>query len=291
MPSASGALPKVSDGLALAERVAASGQRDGFLVVHGHTREGFLHVARHSFGIVRIAARTFGIDVDQAHLDRGERVFERLAFIRQDAGFRAGIDPLFLGAPVNVLFRLVDVLAAAAEAEHRAAHRFDGDIAGEHEQVGPADVLAVFLLDRPQQAARLVEIAVIRPAVERSEPLLARRGTAAPVAGAIGARRVPGHADEERAVMPVIRWPPILAVGHQRLDVGLEACVIDRVERLAIIEILAHRIGRRTALRQDVQVEAVGPPILVGPAEQAAKASIAVEGAAADISGLGVHDL
>src|SRR3546814_15650453 len=79
-------------------------------------------------------------------------------------------DTLF---PYTTLFRsgLIDILAAAAEAEHRAAHRFDRDITGEDEQVGPADLRPVFLLHRPQQAARLVEIAIVGPAVERGEEI------------------------------------------------------------------------------------------------------------------------
>ena len=142
-------------------------------------------------------------------------------------------DPLFLGAPIDVALGLEHVRAAAAEAEDRAAHRFDGDVAGEDEQVGPADVLAVLLLDRPQQAPRLVEVAVVRPAVERGEALLPAVGAAAAVGGAIGAGRVPGHADEERAVMAVIGRPPGLAVGHQRGEVALERLVVERLNASA----------------------------------------------------------
>ena len=105
--------------------------------------------------------------------------------------------------------------------------------------------LPVLLLDRPQQAPRLVEVAVVRPAVERGEALLPAVRAAAPVGGAIGARRVPGHADHERPVMPVIRRPPRLAVGHQRGEVALQRLVIERVEGLGIVEILAHRVGRK----------------------------------------------
>src|SRR5215208_6899761 len=95
--------------------------------------------------------------------------------------------PLLLRAPIDVALGLIGIPAAAAEAEDRPAHRFDGHVAGENEQVGPADVLAVFLLDRPQQPPRLVEIAVVRPAVERGETLVARIGAAPAVGGAIGA--------------------------------------------------------------------------------------------------------
>ena len=51
-------------------------------------------------------------------------------------------DPFLLGAPINVVLRFVDVFAAAAEAEDRPAHQFDRDVAGEDEQIGPADVAA-----------------------------------------------------------------------------------------------------------------------------------------------------
>ena len=148
-----------------------------------HARERLAHVARRAQR-VGLAARTFGIDVDQAHLDRRERVFERQAGLLVDAGLA---EPLLLGAPVDVLLGLEHVLAAAAEAEDRAAHRFDRDVAGQDDQVGPGELPAVLLLDRPEQAARLVEVAVVRPAVERGEALRARRRAAAAVAGAIGA--------------------------------------------------------------------------------------------------------
>ncbi len=80
--------------------------------------------------------------------------------------------------------------------------------------------------------------------IERGEALLPAVGAAAAVGRAIGARRVPGHADEERAVMAVVRRPPGLAVGHQRGEVGLERLVVERVERLGIVEVLAVRVGR-----------------------------------------------
>src|SRR3546814_9730368 len=101
-----------------------------------------------------------------------------------DAGFIALLaDPEFLRAPIDVLFRLEHVGAAAAEAKDRAAHRLDGDIARQDHQVRPAQLLAIFLLDRPEQAARLVEIGIVRPAVERRETLRSGGSAAAPVAG------------------------------------------------------------------------------------------------------------
>src|SRR5688572_1760804 len=63
--------------------------------------------------------------------------------------------------------------------------------AGEDQQVGPRHLLAVLLLDRPQQPAGLVEVRVVGPAVERGEALAAVTGTAAAVLDAVGPRRVP----------------------------------------------------------------------------------------------------
>jgi hypothetical protein len=90
-----------------------------------------------------------------------------------------------------------DVLAAEGEAEGLQAHRLIGDVAGQDDQVGPADLVAVLLLDRPEQAARLVEVGVVRPGVERREALVAGAAAAAAVGDAIGARGMPGHADHQ----------------------------------------------------------------------------------------------
>ena len=254
----------------LAERVTAGGERDGLLRIHRHAQEGGLHVARRQQG-VGIAARAFGIDVDQAHLDRGQRAFQLKLFLGIDARLGAIAHPNLLGTPEGIAFRLEHVLASAAEAEHRSAHAFDRDVAGQNEQIGPADVLAVLLLDRPQQAPRLVEITIVRPTVERLEPLLPTRRTATPIGHAIGAGRVPGHADHERPVVAIIGRPPLLAVGHQGGEIGLQRVIIERLEGFGIIEIFAHRVGRDAMLMQHVDRQAVWPPILVGTAEQGAR--------------------
>src|SRR6185503_20840263 len=95
--------------------------------------------------------------------------------------------PRRLAAPVHVLIRLPHVGPPAAETEGLEAHRLERDVAGEDHQVGPGNGAAVFLLDRPQQAASLVEVRVVRPTVERREALLPATPAAAPVTGAVGA--------------------------------------------------------------------------------------------------------
>ena len=77
---------------------------------------------------------------------------------------------------------------------------------------------------------------------ERREALLPAIGAAASVGSAIGAGRMPCHANEERTVMAVICRPPWLAVGHQRVEILFQRLVIERIEGLGIIEIIAHRV-------------------------------------------------
>jgi hypothetical protein len=128
--------------MALAEGVPAGDERDGLFVVHGHACKGLANVTAGGDRI-RVAVRAFRVHVDQAHLHGGQRIFEipvaAVALVARS-------QPLALGAPVNVLFRLPDVLAAAAEAEGLEAHGLEGAVAGEDHQVGPGDFLPYFCL-------------------------------------------------------------------------------------------------------------------------------------------------
>src|SRR4029079_13903766 len=193
---------------------------------------------------------------------RCQRAFELHLTLGLDASF-LGIDPLLLRTPIDIAFGLEHFVPTAAEAENRPAHRFDGDIAGENEQVGPADVLAVLALDRPQQPPGLVEIAVVRPTVEWGKALLAAVGAAASVTRAISPGRVPRHANEQRTVMAIVGWPPGLAVGHERRQVTLQRLIVEGVEGFGIIEVIAHRVGRAAALLEDVERERLWPPVAV----------------------------
>ena len=203
----------------LAERVPAGDQRDRLLVVHGHPAEGLADVVRGG-DRVGLAVGALGVDVDQAHLDRAQRRRE-LAL----AAVALVAQPGVLLAPEDLL-GLPHVLATEPEAEGLEAHRLQGDVAGVHEQVGPRDLAAVLLLDRPQEAARLVEVRVVGPAVERGEALAAVAGAAAAVLDAVGAGRVPAEADHQAAVVAEVGGPPVLGGRHhrehvlaQRLDV------------------------------------------------------------------------
>ena len=121
--------------------MAAGDEGDGFLVVHGHAPEGFADVESR-LQRVGIAVRTFGVDVDQAHLHRGQRLLQiapvnlsirvvvgdRYAAFLFDAFRTTGVadiaaQPRLLCAPVNILIRLPCVRAPPGESEGLEAHR------------------------------------------------------------------------------------------------------------------------------------------------------------------------
>jgi hypothetical protein len=122
-----------------------------------------------------------------------------------------------------------------------------GDVAGQHQQVGPGQAAAVLLLDRQQQAAGLVEVAVVRPAVERGEALGARAAAAAAVELAVGAGGVPRHADEQRAVVAVVGGHQSCEVRMTSDEVGLDGVEVERGEGLLVVEVLTQRVESRTA--------------------------------------------
>jgi len=122
------------------------------------------------------------------------------------------------------------------------------------------------LLDRQEQATGLVQVDVVWPAVDGREPLCAGSSAAATVAHAVRACAVPGHPDQEPAVVPVIGRPPFLRIGHQFIQVLLDRRQIEFFELLGVVEVLAHRIAQVRMLMEDIELELVGPPVPVGRA-------------------------
>ena len=115
----------VARAVRLAERVTSGGERDGLLVVHRHPGERLADVTRRCQR-VGVAVRALGIDVDQAHLDRAERVVEltitAVALVAEPRG---------LGTPVDVVLGRPHVGATTREAERLETHRLERDVAGE----------------------------------------------------------------------------------------------------------------------------------------------------------------
>ena len=132
-----------------ADGVAASGQGDGFLVVHRHAGEGDADIVR-SLERIGLAVHAFRIDIDEAHHNGGEWIFQVTFAGVAAVGAAAGGEPFFFRTPVGVLFRVPDVFTAKTVTESLESHRFVGHVAGEDDQVGPAQFVAVFFLDRPE---------------------------------------------------------------------------------------------------------------------------------------------
>ena len=248
---------RIAGAVGLAERVAARDERHGLFVVHRHAGEGLADVP-HRGKRVRGAVRALGIDVNQTHLHGSERILEIPV-----AGVALVTQPRVLGTPVDVLFRLPDVLAPAGKTERLEPHRLERHVAGEDHEVSPGDLSAVLLLDRPEQPARPVEVDVIRPAVEGSKALVAGAGAAATVRDPVGAGAVPCHANEQRAVVAEVRGPPVLRIRHQGMEVFDNGIQVEPLEFLGVVEPRAHGVGLRRVLVQDVQLQLIGPPVCI----------------------------
>ena len=250
-------LVRVGGTVGLAEGMPAGDEGDRLLVVHCHARERLANIPGRGKR-TRDAVGPLGIHVDQAHLHRAERIGElpvtAVALVSE---------PGVLGSPVDVLFGLPDVRAPATETERLETHRLEGDVPGENHEVGPGDLPAVLLFDRPEQAARLVEVRVVGPAVERGEALRARAATAAAVVDAVGAGAVPRHPNEERPVVAVVSRPPVLRRRHHLFDVRLHGIEVEALELRRVVELHAHWIDQRGVLAER-RADSTGPATSAG---------------------------
>ncbi|CAI4215744.1 unnamed protein product, partial [Parascedosporium putredinis] len=257
----------------LAKGVATGDEGDGLLVVHGHATESGADIPGGGDG-VRDAVGALGVHVDETHV-AGVDVGVALLVLVAGQGAVGGdtllatavavlvAEPRLLGAPVDGLVGLPNIGAAGGEAKSLAAHGLDGDVTGEEQEIRPRDLLAVLLLDGPEEAAGLVETGVVGPAVERGEALLAGATAAAAVGDTVGAGAVPGHADKETAVVAKVGGPPLLGVGHDGGEVLLELGIVYALEGLGVVEVLLVGVGHAGVLTEDVELELLGPPVKV----------------------------
>ena len=144
---------------------------------------------------------------------------------------------------MDVLIRRVDVGPAATQAVDWSAHRSDCDVVGQNQQIGPAEVVAVSLLDRSHQAGAWFRLPISGQLLSGANRWLPVFVPPRPSTVRWGADAMPGHADEQRAEMAVIGWPPVLTVGHQHVQIRLDRVQIKRLERFGIVEIVRHRAG------------------------------------------------
>ena len=209
----------------------------GFLVVHGHAREGLADVTSRGER-VGFAIGALGIHVDQAHLNCAQRLLQmpvtRVAFVAE---------PFAFGTPIDVLLCFPDIFTSATEAVGSEAHGLESDVACEDHEVSPGDLMAILFFDRPEKATCFVEIGIVRPAVERCETQGAVACSAASVCDAVGACTVPGHANEKGAVVAVVSGPPLLGVRHQMLQVLFDGREVELGKLPGVAEILTHWIS------------------------------------------------
>ena len=136
-------------------------------------------------------------------------------------------------------------------------------MSSEDHQVGPGQLVAVFLLNRPEQSSGLVEVCIVWPTIQGSKALRSLASATASVANAVGTCAVPRHADEERTVVPVVSWPPVLRGGHDLFDVLANGVQIECQELSRIVKICTQRIRAGWVLLENVKVELVGPPMSI----------------------------
>lgn len=117
--------------------------------------------------------------------------------------------------------------------------QFDRCIATEHDQVRQGNLVSVFFLERPEQAARFVEVDIVWPAVEGWKALGSICGTTTTVSHAIGTGTVSGHPDKKGAIMTIVSRPPILCLIHQGIQVLFERCQIEFLEFIRVFEACA----------------------------------------------------
>ena len=228
----------ISSAMGLAEGVTTGNQGHRLFVIHPHAPESLAYRVRGRLW-VRLPARTLGIHVDQAHLRRAERMIQFSVLIASIGG-----EPLAFRPPVH-FFGLPGIDTATSETQGFEAHRVHGDRAREDHQIGPGNLAAVLLLDRPEQPVRLVQVCVVWPTVERREALQTPVRAAPAVDGSIGAGAVPGHTDEKRPVVTKVRRPPVLGSRHQLFEIGRQRMQIEAFELLRIVEVFAKGIRSR----------------------------------------------
>ena len=130
--------------MAFSESVSARNEGDSLFVIHRHAGEGLTDVPCCSKR-VWIAIWAFWIDVNQSHLNSGQRI-RKVAI----ASVSLVIEPLSFRPPIDVLFGFPDIRTPTGKSKGFEPHRLQGDISSENHQVGPRNLSAILLFDRPE---------------------------------------------------------------------------------------------------------------------------------------------
>ena len=248
----------VTGAVGLAEGVATGDEGDGLLVVHGHAGEGLADVPGRGQR-VGVAVGALGVHVDEAHLhgaQAGPTARARRCSARRRARCPRG-PRRSPRAPRCPRGRRRSRRSRSPSTRGRSCRRRR---AGRPRR----RLRPYFCLTGHSRRRALSRLALSGQLLSGAKRWAAAAGATTAVGDAVGARRVPAQADEERAVVAVVRGPPVLRVGHHREDVLLERLDVEGGERVGVVEVLVHRVGPGRVLVQDRQVELVRPPVLVG---------------------------
>mmetsp|Transcript_19631 Transcript_19631/g.52085 ORF Transcript_19631/g.52085 Transcript_19631/m.52085 type:complete len:291 (+) Transcript_19631:1529-2401(+) len=268
-----------SRAVALPERVATGDEGDRLFVIHRHPAERLPDMPRRQQR-VRNAVRALGIHVDQRLHDGRQRLLQVLRRLGQPF---EGVG----GAPVHVVLAAPAVDPAPHEPEGLEAHVLHSHVAHEHQKIGPRKLLPVLLLDRPQETARLVQVAVVVPGIQGIEAHVSAVRPPTAIRGPIRSGLVPGEAHHERAVVAPVSGPPRLGVLEGGRDVLLHLRQVQRREQRHIL------LARQAVVDrvQDLEVELLGT--VVHPVLHGQEGALAAGGVAALVLGAvhqGAHD-
>ncbi len=106
------------------------------------------------------------------------------------------------------------ILAGTVAYESMGLKTFGFGFGREDYQISPTELVAVLLLNRPQQAACLVEVCVVGPGIDRCKALVTGACAPTAVGDPIRTGGVPRHTDHQTAVVAPVRRPPFLVICH-----------------------------------------------------------------------------
>ena len=124
------------------QRMSTSNQCHDLFVVHAHVAESGAN-SRGRRGRIAAVFRTFRVHVNQTHFGSAQW--------RLRQGFRVTVfQPGGFFAPVHIHIRFPDIFTSGTKAEGTESGIFQRDVARQNVEVGPGDLLTIFLFNRPQ---------------------------------------------------------------------------------------------------------------------------------------------
>ena len=151
--------------MGFAEGVSPGNKGHRLIVIHRHAGKGLADVFGRRKG-VGVAIGPFRIHIDETHLHCGQGVCQvtvtAVAFVAEPLGFLT---------PVDIFFWFPHIFPATGESKGFKSHGLDGAITGEDHEIRPGNLLAILLLERPEQASGLVQAGIIGPTVEGGKTL------------------------------------------------------------------------------------------------------------------------